>query len=205
MPLPQMWVAMSAISMAYSPSEGRSTLARIPPRVPSGRPGTCVSCEPGPARNVQPPGRASGRPTAFTAAARAAMTYCSMNDGDTCRAAAMLSKPSTTSSAGSTASASNSTARRSRTAFAYSLRLSRCRTRRSGTCVFAAPAARSSELSSQAMSASADAASGCLDPGGGMTRPRSLRTAFSNTSACWPMLSAVTPWKLTPAVLTRSL
>ena len=24
-----------------------------------------------------------------------------------------------------------------------------------------------------------------------MTRPRSLRTAFSNTSACWPMLSGV--------------
>ena len=27
-------------------------------------------------------------------------------------------------------------------------------------------------------------ASGCSAPGGGMTRPRSLRTAFSNTSAC---------------------
>ncbi len=62
-----------------------------------------MSCVPGPARNVHPPGRASGRPIAFTATARAAMTYCSMNDGDTCSAAAMLSKPSTTSSAGSTA------------------------------------------------------------------------------------------------------
>ena len=30
------------------------------------------------------------------------MTYCSMNDGDTCSAVAMLSKPSATSSAGST-------------------------------------------------------------------------------------------------------
>ena len=46
---------------------------------------------------------------------------------------------------------------------------------------------------------------GLLDPGGGITRPRSLRTAFSNTSACWPMLSGVSPWKLTPAVLARSL
>ena len=63
------------------------------------------------ARNVQPPGRASALPSAFTATARAAITYCSMNDGDTCRPAAMLSKPSTTSSAGSTPVASKSTAR----------------------------------------------------------------------------------------------
>ncbi len=48
-------------------------------------------------------------------------------------------------------------------------------------------------------------ASGCRAPGGGMTRPRSLRTAFSNTSACWPMLSGVMPSKLTPAILARSL
>ena len=49
------------------------------------------------------------------------------------------------------------------------------------------------------------AASGCRAPGGGMTRPRSLRTAFSNTSACWPILSGVIPSKLTPAIFARSL
>ena len=137
-PLPQMCVAMSAMSTWYSPSDGRSTLARMPPRVPSGRPGTCVSCAPGPARNVHPPGRASGRPTAFTATARAAITYCSMNDGDTCRAVAMLSNPSAASSAGRTSVASKSTASRSRTAFAYSLRLSRCSTTSSRTCFWPA-------------------------------------------------------------------
>jgi hypothetical protein len=64
---------------------------------------------------------------------------------------------------------------------------------------------RSSDVSSHATSASAAAGSGCRDPGGGITRPRSLRTAFSNTSACWPTLSGVIPSKLTPPVLARSL
>ncbi len=174
----------------------------MPPRVPSGRPATCVSCVPGPARKVHPPGRASGRPTAFTATARAAMTYCSMKEGDTCNAVAMLSKPSAMSSAGNSSVASISTARRSRTAFAYSLRLRRCRTTWSGRCGLPA---RSSDSSSQATRESIDAASGCLAPGGGMTRPRSLRTAFSNTSACWPIFSGASPSKLTPPAFVRSL
>ena len=49
-------------------------------------------------------------------------------------------------------------------------------------------AARSSVCSSHATSASAAGALGCRAFGGGITRPRTLRTAFSNTSACWPML-----------------
>ena len=36
-------------------------------------------------------GRAAGLPSALTATERAAITYCSMSDGDTCSAAAMLS------------------------------------------------------------------------------------------------------------------
>ena len=195
--------AMSAILMTYSPSDGRSTFARMPPRVPSGRPSTWASCVPGPARKVQPDGLAPGAPIAFTATARAAMTYCSIKEGDTCNAVAMLSKPSAVSSSGSIVVASNSTSRRSRTAFVYSLRFSRCSTTWSGTCAF--PSARSRESSSQATSESTALASGCLEPGGGMTRPRSLRTAFSNTSAFSPILSGLSPSKLTPPVLARSL
>ena len=52
------------------------------------------------------PARASGRPTACTATVRAAITYCSMNDGDTCSVLAMLSKPSSVSSCGSSSTAS---------------------------------------------------------------------------------------------------
>jgi hypothetical protein len=200
-----MFVTMSATSTAYSPSDGRSTFARMPPRVPNGRPGVWVSCVPGAARKVHPPGLASGRPSAFTATARAAMTYCSMKDGDTCNAVAMLSKPSAMSSAGRSSLASISTASRSRTALAYSFRLSRCKTTWSDRCDGPAAAARSSESSSQATRESTAWASGCRAPGGGMTRPRNLRTAFSNTSACGPMLSGVSPSKLTPPVFARSL
>ena len=38
-----------------------------------------------------------------------------------------------------------------------------------------------------------------------MTRPRSLRTAFSKSSGFLAMLAAVMPWKLTPPILALSL
>ncbi len=38
-----------------------------------------------------------------------------------------------------------------------------------------------------------------------MTRPRSLRTAFSKRSGSWAMVAAVMPSKLTPPVLALSL
>ena len=155
----------------------------MPPRVPSGRPGTCVSCVPEPARNVHPPGRASGRPTAFTATARAAMTYCSMKDGDTCNAAAMLSKPSATSSAGSTSRRVEVDRQQIPDRVRVFLAIEPVQDDLVRHVRLAG--ARSSDSSSQATSESMAAASGCRAPGGGMTRPRSLRTAFSNTSACW--------------------
>ena len=73
----------------------------------------------GPAARPMSLGCASGRPTARTAIARAAITYCSMNDGDTCRPLAMLSKCLTSSSCGRNSPGSTSSASRSWTAFAY--------------------------------------------------------------------------------------
>ena len=63
----------------------------------------------------------------------------------------------------------------------------------------------SSESSSHATSESTALPSGCFAPGGGMTRPRSLRTAFSKSSGSLAMLAAVMPSKLTPPVLALSL
>src|ERR1035438_10423308 len=63
----------------------------------------------------------------------------------------------------------------------------------------------SSESSSHATSESTALASGCLALGGGMTRPWSLRTAFSKSSGFLATLAAVMPSKLTPPSLPLSL
>ncbi len=67
-----------------------------------------------------------GSPTARCATALAASTYCSTNDGETLSAAAMFVKPFTSISGGKYSAGSMSTSSKSFTAFAYSVRLSRC-------------------------------------------------------------------------------
>ena len=132
------------------------------------------------------------------------MTYCSMNDGDTCNAVAMLSKPSAMSSAGRNSRRievdRQQIANRVRVFLAVEpVQHDLVRhVRLAGGLDRASPRARR-PASRRPRRPAARA------PGGGMTRPRSLRTAFSNTSACWPIPSGVSPSKLTPPVLARSL
>ena len=177
----------------------------MPPRVPSGSPGTCVSCEPGPARNVQPPGRASGRPIAFTAT-RARRDHVLLDERRRhlqrrrrcCRSPRPRRRPA------APRSASKSTASRSRTAFAYSLRLSRCSTTLSRTCAWPGRAVeRRLEPRHQRVgrrgvglprvrAAASRARASCARPS--RTPRRAGRCS-----------SAVRPSKLTPAVFARSL
>ena len=109
----------------------------------------------------------------------AADRYASISAGESVRAPAMLSKPCVESSPGRNFVASTCSARTSRIAFVYSVRLSRCRPG-GGSCVFAP---RSSSFSIQVTSASTLAASGRGIPDGGIIPARSLRTTFSPISA----------------------
>src|SRR6185369_13351629 len=104
-----------------------------------------------------------------------------MNEGDTCRLAAILSKPSCSSSRGSSVAASISTPSRSRTELAYSRRFSRCRPTRPGATRW--PAAASSVVSSQLIRPFASASLGRSLPGGGIRRPRILRMVASQDLA----------------------
>ena len=161
----------------------------MPPRVPSGRPATCVSCVPEPARNVQPPGRASGRPIAFTATG-ARRDHVLLDEGrrhlqrrrDVVEAVGHV--VGRQQLGGVELDARAGRARRSR------IPCDSAGAGRPGRADSAGLAARSSESSSQATSESTAAGSGCRAPGGGITRPRILRTAFSNRSACCAMLCA---------------
>ena len=92
----------------------------------------------------------------------------------------MLSKPCAESSGGSRSAPFTSTDSRSRTAFEYSFRFNRCSTWLLLTCAWFG--SLSSESSRNATSESTALPSGCFAPGGGITRPRSLRTAFSKSS-----------------------
>ena len=123
----------------------------------------------------------TGLPTAMRETARATLTYCSRKAGDTVNAAAMLLKPSTAMSAGRYWLGSISTARRSFTALAYSVRFKRWTGTRPARCALLLS---SSVLSSQPISASTSCCEGWGMPGGGIWRPRNLRTAFSKISGC---------------------
>src|SRR5262245_49899025 len=97
-----------------------------------------------------------------------------------------------------------SSASRSRIAFWYSVRLSlRKVSVRPG--FGAAEAARSREFSRAETTASYAASSGLGRPGGGIIRPRSFRTTFSQASACSLTRSMPAASRARPAVLTRSL
>ena len=125
-------------------------------------------------------------PTASRLILRAAARYRSSVDGETNSSSARLSKPLVTLSAGSSVETSNSfgrlsSASRSRTAFWYSVRLSRCSAgRRPG--LGASVAARSSSVSNQPMTSSYVASSGRGRPTGGIVRASSLRMTRSHAS-----------------------
>ena len=122
--------------------------------------------------------------------------------GDTDSTSAMLSKPKPESSAGSSVRVSTSSARRSRTALAYSARFRRWTAgRRPG--FGSAAAAASIAVSRRAATPSYCASLGRGRPAGGIARVRSLRTTFSHSStspACSPTPSKSTPCRETPAV-----
>ncbi len=146
-----------------------------------------------------------GSPTASALTVRAAVRYCSSSDGDTRSTSAMLSNPFASSSAGSSEVASMSSARTSRTAAAYSDRLRRWSGDRPG--FGDAAATRSIDVSSDAANASMVASSGRGMPCGGIMRPWSLRTTFSQTSA-WSATRARSTASLSstrPPVFSRAL
>ena len=92
----------------------------------------------------------------------------------------MLSNPLLSSSAGSSPAASTSSARRSRIAFAYSVRFRRCMRVRPGRGFISA--ARSSDVSRNVARAPSVAASGRAAPTGGIMPARTFRMAFSQVS-----------------------
>ena len=121
-------------------------------------------------------------PSAIWLILAAASRYRSVKAGDNDRASALLSNPYAALSPGSSAAESISSASRSRIALRYSMRLRRCSVGRPGLGCSAA--ARSRPASSDAATLSATGLSGRGRPAGGIAPVRSLRTTFSQASAC---------------------
>ena len=88
-------------------------------------------------------------------------------------------------------------------ALVYSVRLSRCTVSAPG--LRSAAAARSSPVSIQWTNAPYVASSGRGRRGGGISRARSLRITFSQTSAPSPMCTRSSDSSVNPAVCKRSL
>jgi hypothetical protein len=145
----------------------------------------------------------SESPTAKPLIFRDAVRYCSSSDGETLRTSAMLSKPLLSSSAGSSEVASISSDSRSRIALAYSARFRRCKGERPGFGL--ASAALSMDVSRNDTSASIFDCAGLGMPCGGIIPPRSLRSAFSQTSASSGTRLSSRFSSVRPAVFTRSL
>ena len=156
----------------------------MPPRVPSGRPSTCASCERSPAtRYIVRSSPIAGSPIASRLTRAAAATYPSMSAGETPSTSAMLSNPAEESSGGSSALTSTSSASRSRMAFAYSARFRRCS---AGAPGIEPPRRRAIERGFERRGNVSRAAAGGFGAfSGGIMPVRSLRTTFSQTSA-WP-------------------
>ena len=131
----------------------------------------------------------------------AADRYASSSAGDIPNVPAMLSNPWVESSDGRNFVASTSSASRSRIAFAYSVRLRRCRPG-GGRC---GVAWRSSSLSSQPIRLSRVAGSGRGIPDGGIIPARSFRTTFSPTCAWSPRCARSSLSSSKFAVLSFSL
>ena len=126
-----------------------------------------------------------------------------MSAGDTLSTLAMLSKFSLESSPGSSVVASTGRSSRSRTAFAYSARLRRCRTGAPGLGL--AAAARSSASSSCEVTRSSVARSGRGAPLGGIMPVRSFRTTFSHACGSRPTCSTSSWSSTSPPAFIRSL
>ena len=106
------------------------------------------------------------------------MTYCSMKEGETCSADAMLSKPCAVSSGGSKLGAVDVDQQQIADRVFVLLAIQPMQHDLIGDVRLTCEACRAN-LRATRPASRLPCASGCLAPGGGMTRPRSLRTAFS--------------------------
>ena len=177
----------------------------VPPRVPYGSASLMrSSCRrPRERSKVSMPGPIVGSPTASRLILRAATRYRCSSVGDIESTSAMLSRPWSDSSGGSSVSGSISSASRSRMALPYSNRFRRWSAGRPGFgCAAASP---SSSVSSQATNASIACSSGRLRPGGGIAPLRSLRTTFSQVAPSAPMCPTSAWSSSRPAVCSLSL
>src|SRR6185436_5238201 len=174
----------------------------MPPRVPNGRPSIYAFCEVScGASNTASVGAVSV-PIASRLILPAADRYASMSAGEVVSVPAMLSNPWLESSEGRNVVASMLRPSRSRIAFVYSVRFRRCRP---GAGRYGA-ASLSISLSSHAARSSRLSRSSVGPPSAGGIRPeRSLRTTFSQVSACVAMESNGSASRFRPATCSAAL
>ena len=176
--------------MRYSPSAGNVCVNLMPPRVPSGMPGTYASCSPAGRREIRVATFGFGSPTARCATVARGVDV-------------LLDERRRRAERGRDVREAVDLDLRRQVFLGVDLDVEQ---RLHGVGVLASVEALRRDVAARAAARAVDRAleardepvdlalrSGCGLPGGGISRPRSFTIAASNCSACWGTSSSVSP------------